>query len=63
VKLDTDKNSKWGFIDKSGKVVVDYQFEFPSDFEGSIAYVRKGALKSGKNMYIGHKGEVLWSEP
>lgn len=36
------KNTKYGFIDKSGRLVVDTLFTYASDFNNELAYVAKG---------------------
>lgn len=36
------KNSKYGFVDKTGKLVVDTLFTYASDFGDKLAYVAKG---------------------
>jgi hypothetical protein len=34
------RNGKWGFVDKNGKVVVDFQFDDAGDFHEGLARVR-----------------------
>ena len=36
------RNSKYGYIDKAGKLVVDTLFSYASDFNNDLAYVARG---------------------
>jgi len=44
-----------GFIDKSGKFVIEPQFDFAKDFSGGLAVVRL----DGREGYIDHTGRVV----
>ncbi|MCH7530098.1 WG repeat-containing protein [Patescibacteria group bacterium] len=46
------KDGKWGFIDTDGKVIITFQYDIPSDFEGGLAKVRVGSYKNGTSGYI-----------
>jgi hypothetical protein len=49
--------TKWGFIDRNGKLVIDYKFTYePTDFKDGIAAV-KG--KNNKYGFINKAGEVI----
>lgn len=50
-----EKNGKWGFLDRNGKVLLDYQFDEPSTFSEGMAAVRK----SGKWGIINKDGNVI----
>lgn len=43
---------KFGYIDKTGKLVVNPQFDYASDFADGLALVRIGDDKTGKYGYI-----------
>ncbi|MBN2571704.1 MAG: WG repeat-containing protein [Ignavibacteriales bacterium] len=49
------KNKKYGYIDKTGKIVIKPQFEWPSNFSEGLAYVRK----NGKYGFIDKSGKIL----
>lgn len=49
------QNGKWGFIDQSGKVVIDAQYEKAEDFSNGFAAV----LSNGKWGYINKSGELI----
>jgi len=53
-------NKKYGFIDRTGKIVIEPQFEFANDFvEGlSLVGIRNDELKSG---YIDETGKIVIS--
>ena len=46
---------KWGYIDKSGKVVIEPQFDSADDFSEGLAKVKK----DGKRGYIDKIGKVV----
>lgn len=49
------KNSKWGFVDTSGNVVVDYMYEDARAFTQGVAAVKK----NGKWGYINASNEMI----
>lgn len=49
------KNGKWGFIDNSGKVVIDVQYDEVKDFHEGFA----GVKKDGKWGFIDKTGQVI----
>ncbi|MBR0129142.1 MAG: WG repeat-containing protein [Neisseriaceae bacterium] len=49
------KDMKWGFVDETGKVVVDLQYDFVADFKEGLAHAKKGRKKG----YIDKTGAVL----
>ncbi len=49
------KDGKWGFIDSSGELVIDFQFEDALSFGGHLA-----AIKKGENWgYISKYGKIV----
>lgn len=48
---------KWGFIDKSGKMVIEPMFEDAASFKNGLAYVKINAAKQG---YINRSGQFVW---
>ncbi len=55
VSIDKNYKSNYGFIDKSGKVVIDCQYPTATDFEQGIALIRKGK----KIGFINAKNETV----
>ena len=49
------RNGKYGYIDKTGKIVIKPQFEWPSDFSEGFAYIKK----NGKYGFINKSGKIL----
>jgi len=45
------KNGKWGFIDTSGKLMIDYQFDEALSFGQHLAAVKQGELWGYINVY------------
>ena len=52
VRIGDEKTGKWGFIERTGKVVVTPQFDFASKFSEGLAAVRIGDDKTGRWGYI-----------
>ena len=50
------QNNKWGFIDNTGKVVIEPQFEFVDKFSDGLALVNVGNRKMG---YIDSSGQFV----
>jgi len=51
-------NDKWGYIDKTGKIVIEPQFDYAYKFSEQLARVRIGDEKTGKYGYIDTIGRV-----
>ena len=49
------REKKWGFMDRTGKVIIEPQFDAVNDFFHGLAAV----LKNSKWGYINEKGEVV----
>lgn len=54
--VDNSSSLKWGYIDKSGKLVIKPQFDGAELFEGGLARVRVG----DKYGYINKNGQYVW---
>jgi len=54
-----DKESMYGYIDKTGKMVIPAIFESASNFDGDLAEVRL----NGKQCYIDKNGKIIWKQP
>ena len=50
-------DGKWGYIDKSGKFVIDPQFDYAEGFSEGLAAVRSGDEKTGKWGFIDRSGK------
>ncbi len=50
-----EKNGLWGFIDKDGRIAIDYSFEEAKSFSNGLAAVRQGGLWG----YIDEKGNFV----
>ena len=55
-----DYYSKWGYIDKTGKLVIARQFAKPSDFSNGLAKVQIGDFVSGISGYVDSSGNWVW---
>lgn len=52
------KDSKIGFIDKTGKIVIKTDFKYANDFENGLAQVCEEVINTCG--YIDKTGEVIW---
>ena len=59
VRIGDRQTGKWGYIDKSGKMVVTPRFDAASAFNMERAAVRIGDTKSGKWGYIDSSGKIV----
>ncbi len=50
-------NSKWGYIDRLGNVLITPKFETVTPFHNGLAYATVNAAESG---YINHSGQFVW---
>ncbi len=41
-----EQNGKWGFINRSGKIVIEPQFEYAAEFSENLAWVQNGKMWS-----------------
>jgi hypothetical protein len=60
VKIGDARDASWKYIDKTGKVVIDKDFAFPSDFKNDMAFVKIGGLRDGSSAFIDKKGNFIW---
>ncbi len=49
-------NRRWGFIDKTGTAVIDYQFDSAEPFINGLARVSV----RGREAYIDRRGKFVW---
>ncbi len=59
VRMGDRQTGKWGYVDKSGKMVVTPQFDAASAFNMERAAVRIGDAKTGKWGYIDRSGKII----
>jgi hypothetical protein len=52
---------KWGFVDTSFKIAIDYKFDEVSVFRGALAYAKISGTVVDREGYINQKGEFIWS--
>ena len=52
VRIGDDKTGRWGYIDKTGKMVISPQFDWTFGFSEGLAAVNIGDLRTGKAGYI-----------
>ena len=58
-----ETNSKWGYIDKNGDIIIDFKFDYASDFKNGEA---QASVKVGTDIYyyiINKKGEIIETLP
>lgn len=48
---------KWGYINKSGSIVIEPKFQEVSPFTNGLAYVKVNAASEG---FINHSGQYVW---
>lgn len=46
------KNEKWGFLDKDGKITIDFKYDYESTFENEISAI-VGNMDSNGNLLMG----------
>jgi len=52
---------KWGYIDQSGKFVINPQFEDAEFFRGGLARVTVGKGSEKKQGYVDMNGKFIWT--
>ena len=67
---DTDRvlkqETKWGYVDKTGKVVIPIQFDAAGEFSEGLANVQFGDIWKDKTVecgYVDHTGKVVFRGP
>jgi hypothetical protein len=53
-------DGKWGYIDRTGTIVIPPQFGFAGSFSEGLARVLVGNMETGKWGYIDHTGAYVW---
>lgn len=53
------KDKKWGFMDREGKIVIPFQFEYASPFSEGLAQVRVGSGRESKIGFIDSRGAPM----
>jgi hypothetical protein len=67
--LSIRRGGKWGFIDKTGRIVVDCEFSYVGDFQDGLAWVRLPCGPGGsvsfddRRFYIDHAGKMVVTPP
>jgi hypothetical protein len=56
-----DKEKKFGFVDRSGKFVINPQFDDVGTFIGGLAQVSMGHDKETRIGYINRSGNFVWN--
>ena len=56
---DVRVGDKYGFIDKTGKFVIEPRFDFADSFSGGLAAIRVGDEATGKYGYIDLQGTMV----
>jgi len=56
VRIGNHENGKWGFVDKTGKVVIKIKYDFVEDFERGLAKVKL----NGKYGFIDKRGKKIY---
>ena len=47
------KNNKWGFIDKTGKEIIQLQYDDAGQFKEGLALVNKGGKTDKDGFFVG----------
>ncbi|WP_442956284.1 WG repeat-containing protein [Paenibacillus sp. USHLN196] len=53
------KNGKWGYIDKSGKTIIKFQYYIADNFNEGIARVYLDENTTSSNRYINKTGKIV----
>lgn len=62
-KKDNFGTVKYGFVDKSGRTVVDFRYSIaPSDFQNGLARVEPADKSSFEYGFINRQGELVWKQ-
>ncbi len=52
-------DGKWGFMDRTGRLIVEPWFDYASSFSQGLAMIRMGPRKGGKWGFINKAGEIV----
>ncbi len=58
-RLAVKKGGKWGYIDKTGKMIIEAKFEEAKEFSGGVAQV---VTENHRHHWIDTSGKILWSQ-
>jgi len=68
-KAPVSKAGKWGFIDKTGRLIIPYKYGYANSFEGGMASVKKPNSEyyffidsRGKKLHKGYFNRAPWHE-
>ena len=59
VACESDESCKWGYINKDGEVVIDFQFDWADCFSEGLARVRIGNRNTGKWGFVDKTGKIV----
>jgi hypothetical protein len=57
----TDPNGKWGFIDKTGRFVINRQYDAVTAVFDGVAQIKIGTGKEAKIGYVDKNGKVVYN--
>lgn len=57
-----DEDMKWGFMDRTGKVIIAPQYAGINHFRDGLARMEVGTAFANTIVYINPKGEIVWKE-
>jgi len=60
VRIGDEKTGKWGYIDKTGNLVIGPEFDTANPFSGGMARIGIGDRETGKWGYIDKTGKYVW---
>ena len=60
IQVGKTDSGKWGFMDRTGKFVIEPKFDWVKLFHDGLAQVRLGDTESGKYGYIDRAGNYVW---
>jgi hypothetical protein len=55
------QNNKWGFIDTTGRIAINFQFDDVKNFSNGLAWFRNEKFPYRYEGYIDKHGHVVWS--
>jgi len=59
VSIEDEGIGKYGYIDKTGKIIINPQFDDAESFSEGLAAVRIGDYRTGKYGYIDRTGKIV----
>lgn len=58
-----EKNDKYGYIDRTGKIIIEPQFDEAHSFQEGLAYVQMRGEKELKVYFIDKTGKIVINQP